>query len=30
MKNVAEVGNFEVFVGGNSDTDRKAAFELVK
>lgn len=30
MKNVAEAGNFEVFVGGNSDTDRKANFELVK
>jgi len=30
MKNVAEAGNFEVFVGGNSDTDRKAIFELVK
>ena len=30
MKNVAEAGNFEVFVGGNSDTDRKAYFELVK
>ena len=30
MKNVAEAGNFEAFVGGNSDTDRKANFELVK
>lgn len=30
MKNEAEAGNFEVFVGGNSDTDRKANFELVK
>lgn len=30
MKNVAEAGNFEVFVGGNSDTERKANFELVK
>jgi beta-glucosidase len=30
MKNVAEAGSFEVFVGGNSDTDRKASFELVK
>jgi len=30
MKNVAEAGIFEVFVGGNSDTDRKANFELVK
>jgi beta-glucosidase len=30
MKNVAEAGNFQVFVGGNSDTDRKANFELVK
>lgn len=30
MKNVAEAGNFEVFVGGNSDTDRKASFELLK
>lgn len=30
MKNVAEAGNFEVFVGGNSDTERKASFELVK
>ncbi len=30
MKNEAEAGSFEVFVGGNSDTDRKANFELVK
>jgi beta-glucosidase len=30
MKNVAEAGNFEVFVGGDSDTERKANFELVK
>jgi beta-glucosidase len=30
MKNVAEAGSFEVFVGENSDTDRKASFELVK
>jgi beta-glucosidase len=30
MNNVAEAGNFEVFVGSNSDTDRKANFELVK
>jgi len=30
MKNVAEAGSFEVFVGGNSDTDRKASFELIK
>lgn len=30
MKNVAEAGGFEVFVGENSDTDRKANFELVK
>ncbi|MBF2709631.1 beta-glucosidase BglX [Flavobacterium soyangense] len=30
MKNEAEVGSFEVFVGGNSDTDKKASFELVK
>jgi beta-glucosidase len=30
MKNVAEAGVFEVFVGGNSDTDRKVNFELVK
>jgi beta-glucosidase len=30
MKNVAEAGNFQVFVGGNSDNDRKANFELVK
>ena len=30
MKNVAEAGVFEVLVGGNSDTDRKAIFELVK
>lgn len=30
MKNVAEAGDFEVFVGENSDTDRKANFELVK
>ncbi len=30
MKNEAEAGIFEVFVGGSSDTDRKASFELVK
>ena len=30
MKNEAESGSFEVFVGENSDTDRKANFELVK
>lgn len=30
LKNVAEAGNFEVFIGGNSDTDRKLNFELVK
>ena len=30
MKNEAEVGSFEVFVGENSDTDRKVNFELVK
>ncbi len=30
MKNEAEAGSFEVFVGGNSDTERKANFELVK
>ena len=30
MKNVAEAGSFEVFVGENSNTDRKANFELVK
>lgn len=30
MKNEAEAGSFEVFVGGNSDTDRKANFELLK
>ena len=30
MKNVAEAGGFEVFVGGNLDTDRKVNFELVK
>jgi len=30
MKNEAEAGSFEVFVGGNSDTDIKANFELVK
>ena len=30
MKNVAEEGSFEVFVGENSNTDRKANFELVK
>ncbi len=30
MKNVAEEGSFEVFVGENSNTDRKASFELVK
>ncbi|TRX24819.1 beta-glucosidase BglX [Flavobacterium franklandianum] len=29
MKNEAEAGNFEVFVGENSNTDRKANFELV-
>ncbi|MDD5149226.1 MAG: beta-glucosidase BglX [Flavobacterium sp.] len=30
MKNVAEAGSFEVFVGENSNTDRKEYFELVK
>lgn len=30
MKHEAETGKFEVFVGGNSDTDRKASFELLK
>jgi beta-glucosidase len=30
MKNEAEAGIFEVFLGENSDTDRKASFELVK
>ena len=30
MENIAEAGSFEVFVGGNSDTDRKSNFELVK
>jgi beta-glucosidase len=30
MKFTAEVGQFEIFVGGNSDTERKASFELVK
>jgi beta-glucosidase len=30
MKNVAEAGDFEVFVGENSNTDRKVNFELVK
>lgn len=30
MKNVAEAGSFEVFVGENSETDRKASFQLVK
>ncbi len=30
MENVAEAGGFEVFVGENSNTDRKASFELVK
>lgn len=30
MKNEAEAGSFEVFVGENSDTERKANFELVK
>lgn len=30
MKNEAETGSFEVFVGENSNTDRKANFELVK
>lgn len=30
MKNVAEAGSFEVFVGENSDTDRKASFQLFK
>jgi beta-glucosidase len=30
MKNEAEVGSFEVFVGENSNTDRKEYFELIK
>jgi beta-glucosidase len=30
MKNEAEVGSFEVFVGENSSTDRKANFDLIK
>jgi len=30
MKNVAEPGDFEVFVGGNSDATLKGKFELVK
>jgi beta-glucosidase len=30
MKNEAEAGSFEVFVGENSDTERKANFELIK
>jgi beta-glucosidase len=30
MKNEAEAGSFEVFVGENSTTDRKANFELIK
>jgi len=30
MKHEAEAGKFEVFVGGNSDTDIKAGFELLK
>lgn len=30
MNHEAEAGKFEVFVGGNSDTERKASFELLK
>ena len=30
MKNVAEAGSFEVYIGENSSTDRKANFELIK
>jgi beta-glucosidase len=30
MKNEAEAGSFEVFVGENSTTERKANFELIK
>ena len=30
MENIAEAGSFEVFVGGNSDTDIKVNFDLVK
>lgn len=30
MKNEAEAGRFDVFVGGNSNTDKKVNFELVK
>jgi beta-glucosidase len=30
MKNEAEAGSFEVFVGENSNTDRKEYFELIK
>ncbi|WP_291099773.1 MULTISPECIES: glycoside hydrolase family 3 N-terminal domain-containing protein [unclassified Flavobacterium] len=30
MKYEAEAGKFDVFVGGNSDTNRKVSFELVK
>ena len=26
----SEAGTFEIFIGGNSDTDRKASFELLK
>lgn len=30
MKNEAEAGRFDVFIGGNSNTDKKVSFELVK
>ncbi len=30
MKYAAEAGKFDVFVGGNSDTNRKVSFELVE
>lgn len=30
LKYVAEPGKFEVFVGGDSDTDKNASFELIK
>ncbi|MGK4568944.1 hypothetical protein [Flavobacterium sp. 3HN19-14] len=29
-KSMAEAGDFEVFVGGSSDTELKEKFELVK
>jgi beta-glucosidase len=30
MKYAAEAGKFDVFIGGNSDTNRKVSFELIK